>query len=202
MNQKPIALSMLTAMIAFLACNIFPVQPNTTLPPMSADDLLLDVDAFPEGWNSSPCDTNLCKQDSSGITAAERDFYLPNIPGHVYQEVFHFPDDGQAKDKFAVYMSGNFNEADVRQPFVPFTPPPEITFKSKIADEYYLACGIDVIPQCKLLSRYENYFVYFYFDLSTGEERGGLTYSQIEKVLEALEVHASNKLIIVAEGVK
>lgn len=70
---------------------------------------------------------------------------------------------------------------------MPFAAPPQITFQSKIADEYYFACGVDIISSCGMVARYHNYFVFLYFDLATKEQPGGLTYSEIEHVLEAFE---------------
>ncbi|MCS7017412.1 MAG: hypothetical protein NZM42_15015 [Gemmatales bacterium] len=81
----------------------------------------------------------------------------------------------------------DYTESEVRRPFVPFAPPAEITFESQIADEYYFACGVDVVHQCQMLARYRNYFVYFYFDVTTQQDPGGLTYAEIERVLRALE---------------
>jgi|CXWL01.1.fsa_nt_gi hypothetical protein len=174
-------------LIIAVACNTLNVQMSTPVASIPAIDFLLEANMLPAGWEASPCDTSLCRDGGGGDTAAERDFYLPNAPGHALQEVYRFSDERAASDKFKVYMEGNFNESEVRQPFVPFAPPQEITFKSQVADEYYFACGVDVIPQCKMLARYQNYFVYFYFDHATEQEPGGLTYAEIERVLEALE---------------
>jgi hypothetical protein len=54
---------------------------------------------------------------------------------------------------------------------------------------------VDVIPQCKLLARYRNYVVFFYFAHAVeGDPNGGLTYLEIEHVLETLETQVSNVL--------
>jgi hypothetical protein len=165
---------------------MFKLQPNTPVPTIPSSAFLLDVNVFPNGWAS--------ESDEKGVIVAGRDFYLPNAPGHSFQEIYRRPNDKKASEKFKVYLDGEFNVSAKYQPAVPFAPPPEIAFKSKIADEYYFACGVDQAPQCKLLARYRNYFVFFYFDLSTNESPGGLTYSEIEYVLEALEAKASNAL--------
>ena len=150
-----------------------------SLVPPRASALLLEVDVFPKRWSAF--------SDENGTIVATRSYYIPHEPGQVFQEVYRRPTAEDASEKFKEYLSGSFNESKIRQPFVPFSPPPEITFQSQIADEYYFACGVDEAPQCKMLARYRNYFVYFYFDVSIEESRGGLTYPEIVTVLEALE---------------
>jgi hypothetical protein len=163
--------------ILLTGCNLYSSQSKTPVvvsPPASA--FLLDSDVFPKGWTF--------ESDEQGVIVAGRDFYLPNASGHSFQEVFRRPSENEASKKYKVYLEGEFNKS--------FTSTPEITFKSKIADEYYFACGVDVVPSCKMLARYHNYFVYFYFDLITNKEPGGLTYSEIEHVLKALESKVSD----------
>jgi len=181
------------ALIAIIltGCNLSRLQSKTPVaasPPASA--FLLDSDVFPRGWTF--------ESDEQGVIVAGRDFYLPNAYGHSFQEVFRRPNDNEASKKYKTYLSGEFNVSGARQPAIPFVPPPEITFKSNIANEYYFACGVDVIPQCKMLARYRNYFVYLYLNLSTNTEPGGLTYSEIEHVLEALESKVSDAFNISA----
>jgi hypothetical protein len=156
-------------------------------------NLLVDISSFPEGWQDTGCTTLLCRK-SGGVTAARNRYFNPSAAGSAYEEVFRFPDEKGASKKFAVYRNGNFNPSPVRSPFVPFVPPEDITFKSKIADEYYLACGMDVISECSMLARYDNYFVYFFFAHWISENPEGLTSSEIQKVLEDLEEKVSKEL--------
>ena len=174
-------------LLVAIGCNVTSRSTSTPIASIPAMAFLLEANVFPDSWKASLCDTRLCRDGDGGNTAAERDFYLPNASGHAFQEVYRFSDERVAGDKFKVYKDANFNESRIHQPFVPFTPPPEITFESQIADESYFACGVDVVPQCKMLARYRNYFVYFYFDHVTEDEPGGLTYTEIEQILKALD---------------
>jgi hypothetical protein len=169
-----------------VGCSIFKLQPSVPVPTIPASAFLLEADVFPKKWVSF--------SDESGVMVAGRSFGIPNAPGQVFQEVYRRPNNKKASEKFEVYLEGEFNVSIKYQPAVPFAPPLEIPFKSKIADEYYFACGVNEVPQCKMLARYRNYFVFFYFDLSTKESLGGLTYSEIEHVLESLESKVSEAL--------
>ena len=166
--------------ILLAGCSIFETQPSISIASPPANAFLLEADVFPKRWVSF--------SDENGTIVAGRSFGIANEPGKAFQEVYRRPNDNEASMKYKVYLRGEFNKS--------FASTPEITFQSKIADEYYFACGVDVVPSCGMLARYHNYFVYFYFDLSTKEEPGGLTYSEIEHVLEALEAKVSNALSI------
>lgn len=172
--------------ILLAGCNLYTAQPKTSVSSTPASAFLLDASVFPTGWVSY--------SDDPGTIVAGRDFGIANVPGHSFQEVYRRPSNDDASKKYKVYLAGEFNVSGTHQPAVPFALPGEITFKSKIADEYYFACGVDVIPQCKMLARYQNYFVFLYFDVSTKKSLGGLTYPEIERVLESLEIKVSNVL--------
>jgi hypothetical protein len=163
---------------------------------VSASALLLEPISFPDGWAGSPCDTSLCRQGGGGVTAAERDFYRAEAPGHVLQEVYRFLDNQAASHKFSVYRATDFDKPEMSFHYEPLAPPPEISFRSQIADEYYFACGVEDVPLCRMVARYRNFFVYIYFDHATEKNAGGLTYSQIEHVLEALETKVAQALDI------
>jgi hypothetical protein len=147
-----------------------------------ATALLLDEKSFPPGWVTDP-------EDNNGEAYADRTFegVGSKTPGVSFEEVYVFLTEQGAKKKYTEYVNGEFNQSPVRSPFVAFKPPAEINYKSKIADEYYFVCGVDVVPRCELLLRYRNYFILFNFDHATDDYPYGLTYPQIEKVLADLE---------------
>lgn len=181
-------LQSIIALLLLASCSI--LQSSMPAESAPANALLLEPDVFPNGWTF--------ESDEMGVIVAGRDFYLPNAYGHSFQEIYQRPSNYQAHQKFKTYLEGEFNVSIEDQSSVPFTSPSEITFKSQIADEYYFACGVNEIPQCKMLARYQNYFAFFYFELATTEP-GGLTYSEIEDVLEAFEAKVSEALNISSE---
>lgn len=182
--------------IVFLLVSCAPArtQSNPSVESPAASAFLLNVDVFPEGWVLSPSSPS----DETEIYGT-RDFGNPNVAGHSFQDIFRRPNDWSASDKYKVYLEGEFNTSTEHQPSVPYTPPPEITFRSKIADEYYFACGVEMIASCKMIARYHNYFVFFFFDLDTKEQPGGLTYGEIEHVLEAFEAKVTVLFKITSE---
>jgi hypothetical protein len=171
-------------MLFLAGCGPRGTQADPPVASPSASAFLLDSTVFPEGWVG---DTSKMSE-----TLGDRDFSKPGVAGHAFQEIYRYPNDWSASQKYKVYLEGEIN---VRK----FTPPPEITFRSKIADEYYFACGVDLIPSCAMVARYHNYFVFFYFDLYTKEQPEGLTYAEIEHVLEALEARVTNLFSVPTE---
>ena len=147
--------------------------PTVAVASPSPREFLLGADVFPAGWDGPSF-----SQDEESEVMSTRSFYKPNEVGHAYQDIYRRSNDWSASDQYKTYLESDFKS---------LVPPAEIAFRSKIADEYYFACGVDLVTTCRMIARYHNYFVYFYFDLSTKEQPGGLTYAQIEHVLEAFE---------------
>lgn len=180
---------LIAVLLLTVACNTLSAPTNSPVVSIPAIDFLLEAETFPSGWIATPCDTSLCRNGGNGDTAAERFFYLPQAPGQALQEAYRFSSEKTASSKFNVYLESSLGS--LSEPFIPS----DIQSGSQVADEYYFACGFDdKIPQCQLLGRYRNYFVYFYFDLATKQDPGGLSSAEIEKVLQALETRASNLL--------
>lgn len=169
-------------------CSILPVNALATpLPNVPATALLLDMDPFPKGWAMSQCYTSHCFSD----TEALREFYLTGVPGHVNQYVFRLGSVESAQAKFKLYRETDFKKKPPPQlPSTDFLPPSEVTYRSPIADEYYLGCGVDIVPACRAIFRYRNYLVEFYFDIDSGIG-DGLKIQQVEPILRAMDEKAS-----------
>mgnify|MGYP000477655184 CR=1 FL=1 len=158
--------------------------------------LLINADTFPEGWEADPCapTDRLC---FSG-THALRTFGRVAIPGHVIQQVYRFNSIEAAQAKFQRVWEVDFRPR--QPPNMQFAPPPEITYRSPSADEYYFGCGVDRVPGCKALFRYGNYYIEFYFDLDEyrgyglDDEGDGLRLEQVEPILRAMDEHAATVL--------
>jgi hypothetical protein len=161
----------------------------TAGPPAQA--FIVSEDVYPSGWKSLPCESLLCQSDGSAYEA-----YLvskANQPGHLIQEVFRLDSIEDASAKFATYRKNDFQKKDADPESTEFSPPVELQYTSPIADEYYFACGREFGLVCRMIARYRNYFVYFYFDMDDG--RGyGLTYSDVEMILHWLDGRVSSLL--------
>jgi hypothetical protein len=195
MRYKPLFVWLLLAFLNLISgCELNSSVHEKASPTMPAAlSFLVEIDSFPNGWTSTSCNSSLCEKDG-GLSSAGQDYYLTGASGHVYEEVYRFSRNEEAAREFSIYKENSFNKSDVRSPFTAFQPPSDIKFESKIADEHYLACGVDVIPQCEFIARYKNYMIYFYFDRSTPESPGGLTSAEIENVLVSLEVKVTDVL--------
>jgi hypothetical protein len=148
---------------------------------------LLDTPAFPNGWTLNQCYSQHCFSDAEAL----REFGVVGVPGHVIQQVFKLGSAESAHAKFRTWR-----EVDFRQrvpPNVQLSPPSEITYRSPIADEYYLGCGVDKVPACEAIFRFGNYFIYFYFDIDGGKG-DGLKIQQVEPILRAMDERAATVL--------
>ncbi|MFW6182902.1 MAG: hypothetical protein ACOC8X_03825, partial [Chloroflexota bacterium] len=131
-------------------------------------------------------------------------------PGHVTQYVLYLESEFAASIKFQRYRNTDLSDRphSVRKPSTIFDRPAGISYRSPIADEQYLGCGVDVVPACRAGMRYGSYFVYFYFDLTADyysdfgidvddlsqsavsaieRDKGGLTLAGVEMVLKAMD---------------
>lgn len=171
----------------------------TPLPNVSSVDLLLDLRAFPQQWEVNPCTKS---PRCFGETDAYRAFIIAGVPGHVSQEITRFDSVEAAHAEFQAIRDKAFKRSTIpsQQPSTDFLPPPEITYRSVIANEYYLGCGIDIVPACDAIFRYRNYFVEFFFNVDAGYVDGaeikgnGLKIKEIEPILRAMDEKASSVL--------
>ena len=174
-------------------CTFWANQPARTLPIVPARDLLVGIDAFPDRWGIDPCEP-ACGQDR-GDAYAERSFGMPDVAGHVLQDVFRLDSVAAAQATFQTYREVDFRKhPPPRTPSSEFVPPPEVSYHSPLADDSYFGCGVDVVPACRAIIRYGQYVVSFYIDVNHGTADGvvitteeGLTIADIEPILRALD---------------
>jgi hypothetical protein len=159
---------------------------QATVSALPARDLLLDTQAFPTGWMAVPCASDCSRREGTAI--AVRGFIpMEYIPGQVIQNVYALKSVAAAQDKFQEWTA-----LDARQ-----TPPvPELTYRSRIADESSLGCGRDEgVPICRASMRYGNYFISFFFNVDRGEADGhGLKIDQIEPILRAFDARVATRI--------
>lgn len=155
--------------------------------------LLLEDDSFPEGWER-------IRDHPQGSLAD------PTI-NHVYRSWWGKAQ-GNGKADQAIWRATSIADSrphydelrgsqfEPSRPlasgttYVPFEPPTAIDFQSKVADEFYLACGWWDWAYCEVIARYRNYVVEMSLDLEAeyeGYSTRGLTYADIETVVEAMD---------------
>ena len=154
-------------------------EPAST-PAIPTNEWLLDDTSFPPTWSVNPCAPH-CER-TERVTQSLRSFGNIDKPGHVIQNVFYFSSEKAAEAKFQRYEERTSHLA-----------PPEITYRSPIADEQYLQCGIDEpvgIYVCRASRRYGTYFIYFFFNIDQGDGNG-LQLREVETILRAMDEQAA-----------
>jgi hypothetical protein len=74
--------------------------------------------------------------------------------------------------------------------YIEFQTPPELSFQSQVADDFYVACGWVVWAYCEVVARYKNYTIYLNLPLEAinqNQARQGLTYVEIDLVIQAVD---------------
>jgi len=190
--------------IILVGCRAISVWKPTPTPPPGwrspVSALLADDSAFPEGW------------------VREREF--PDTPdptiNHVYRSWWNKARGTSGGADQAIWRAYTIEDAQEkydelrRQPmllqsytpspwdvYVEFKPPPEIGFRSRIADESYLACGWLYGAECHVIARYRNYVTYMALNLEAeyaGHVTYGLTYPEIEAVVRAMDAKFAEAL--------
>ena len=173
-----------------VGCN--PRKGSATAPPgwrVPVSNLFIEVNAFPENWTvdfSTPKD----KQDDTTINHVGREWGGPES-GRAWQSIWRAYSISAAEELYKDLHVSQFIPKETLKPDTPFekfSPPTEITFSSRMADEYYFACGVWRFPYWEAVARYRNYVTNVHLPLKTADERnGGLTYDEMENVLRGMD---------------
>lgn len=129
----------------------------------------------------------------NGITASEAFFWRTHPPATVNQEIRAYGNIDDAINSFAD-LRGLIFRTSSQEPSTPYKPPAEITYQSPIADDFYLACGVDIFLLCRSLSRYRNYLIELFMPVISEYENTGMTYPEVEAVLRALDTKVGKQL--------
>lgn len=197
MNLRGPACFSLLMVLSTTGCNVDVPWRAGTPPPgwrSPVGGLLLDETAFPQGWQID--------------LEFPQDKTLDPTINHIAQEWWN-PDEGSAGIMQSIWRAHTVEEAmetyeELRQSpvllaeftpspgdfYVEFYPPSELRYQSPVADEFYVACGWIVWSYCEVVARYSNYVVDMRLDLEADHEgriRRGLTYSEIEFAVEAMD---------------
>ena len=194
MRAKLAFIIILTA-LTVVSCNLLPEPTPTPLPGWRSlvSDLLLEDDAFPEGWariRTMP----IASLTDPTINHVYRSWWGQSQGvGKVQQAIWRGYTISDAKEHYAELRQNQFYLVSTPPPtdfYVPFEPPDEITFRSQVADEFYLACGWRGKAFCRVIARYRNYVAEMESELETavpGHVVHGLTYAEIETAVRAMD---------------
>ncbi len=199
--RKYIILLLFVALM--LACVRLPFvkQTPTPLPGWRSPvyQLLLEDSSFPEGWKDEfPNET----EKDPTINHVYRIWGRGYLPGTVEQSIQRAYTEERAIKTYQNLQSQFTPTPSVFDDvFIPLESPEEVSFVSEVADEWKFACGWQTIPFCVLIARYRNYTTEMRLALETedilnpGELTDGLTYLEIENVLQEVDLKFSEFLI-------
>lgn len=181
----------LAALIA-VSCSLLPEPTPTPLPGWYRDarELLVPESAFPGEWR-----VHLYKEANVHPRAnhVHRELGRGNRPGIAVQDVWRSYTTGSAKAHYDELRQGEFHPSEplpAYAVFIEFEPPTEISVESRVADEFFLACGWWTVAVCKVVARYRNYVVLMRLPHEAevdGHHTDGLTYGEIETVVRAMD---------------
>jgi hypothetical protein len=195
-------------LLLLLGCNaVSPFQPTPTPLPgwrVLVSDLLIEDGIFPVGWTRIR-DWPLDSLSDVTINHVYRSWWGEAADvGKVEQSIWRAFTIADAKALYAELRQSQFGLTRTPNPAlpdeinIPYQSPAEIQYQSAVADEYYLACGWSGFPRCVALARYRNYVAEIITDWQTigpdGRQRDGLTYTEVENVIMAMDAKFSEFL--------
>ena len=171
-----------------ISCSSLSLYPTATpLPGWGSPvaELFVGTPNLPSGWRADP------NEDAADVRAnhVSRTFFdsNPNRSDKVIQDIWRAYTAAEAEEKFnelaQVLVSPGWLP---RFPSTSFGPVSEVAYQSKVADKWGVACGIDVIAECRFLALYHNYVTQVYFTLQF-EGFEGLDSTGAEELLAGVE---------------
>lgn len=155
-------------------------------PPIPSYHLLLSEGMLPTGWATDSCEPTC--DESNGTWQATRSFYYRGGSGHIIQEVRWYESEETAVEAFRDHLEVDFRKSH-RLPSSEFRTPDNLLYRSKVLNEYLVACGIDVVSICRALMQYDGYLISFYVTTDEGDASTGITIRQLDCILENWESH-------------
>lgn len=154
-------------------CYLFATPPPRDCP---IESLVLDEVPFPPGTIAGSI---LSPLPRASWESAGRTFNLRK--GGAVHDVYRYRTAGRAAQEFERANQLEFTIDSWRGPW---EVPDTLTYQSPIADQYYVACGVDgSIYMCKMIAQYEEYYVLFVAHMSSD----AMTFQDLERVLQAID---------------
>jgi hypothetical protein len=186
----------LIPLLFLTACTLlYPFYPETSFAPtppgwgLLVSQLFMDDNAMPDGW----------KREADRPKGSFTDVAINHVyrgwrnakehTGGIEQSIWRSYVDSDAKKRFASQLLNQYGPPSTPGPstkYVPFVTPKELTFQSKVADQFYVACGWYDYPKCIALARYRNYVTEVIASWKTDGE-GGMTLEEVNAVLKNMD---------------
>ena len=187
--MKKCALGCVGLIFACVALMFFHVvvysRPKTRAQPVNMYDLMIDVSAFPQGWDvefgpSHPPPGKHIRGESEGLYVQ---FDVRGFDAGAMHVVCRYKNDLQATVSFYVD-----NEFPKRESVVtPWAVPEEWSYESPVADRFKFACAelelLSRFRSCKAVAQYGEYISVFRTHVSPEY----MTLEDLERVLKAID---------------
>lgn len=145
--------------------------------------LLLDATSFPVGASAGEI---LSPMPRAARDSAGRTIYLRK--GLANHDVYRHASAVRAAQEFAHRRRVTFVTGE---DYGPWENPRDLSYRSPIANQYYLACGIDHgIYMCIMVAQYEEYYIFF----NAHMDEQTMTFSDLERALQAIDAKMANCL--------
>lgn len=155
-------------------CYVFTTPPPRACP---IESLVLDEAPFPPGAMAGRI---LSPLPRASWESAGRSINLRKGGGAIH-DVYRYKTAGRAAQEFERRKRLVFT---IDRWSGPWEVPDTLTYHSPIADQYYVACGVDGgIYMCIMIAQYEEYYVLFVAHMSPD----AMTFDALERVLRAID---------------
>lgn len=177
MRMVLVLIAVSVALWAFVTgCSTAPPSRDCTI-----TELVVDETIFPRGATAdrliSPLPGGPIPR--TAFESAGRSFHYPR--GIAVHNVYRYKSAGRAAQEFSSRRELEFQEGKYSGPW---KEPGELTYKSPIADQFYVACGIDHGDNtCIAIAQYEEYFTLLHADMPPEI----MTFQDLERVLRTVD---------------
>jgi hypothetical protein len=159
-----------------LVCLLSACTPALPARKCAAVSMLLTQADYPTGTILNDSDTSPIAgmpRESAGFTASYGDSLIYHVVGR-YKSI------DSAKSYFQVRL-GTFSTTKYEGPW---EIPAELTYSSRIAQQYRVACGkVGQEYQCRMIGQYEEYYVFFFAYITDN----GVTFDILNDLLEKID---------------
>jgi len=186
-------IGLLFACVALMfSCAVIYGQPKTRAQPVDIYDLMVDVSAFPQGWDvefgpSHPPPGKHLRGEDEGLYVQ---FDARGFDAGAMHVVCRYKNDLQATGSF--YVDNEFPKRD--SVVTPWAVPEEWSYTSPVADRFKFACAeletLRRFRNCTAVAQYDEYISIF----STNVSPEYMTLEDLERVLRAIDERMTQHL--------
>lgn len=143
----------------------------------AVESMILTKEDLPEGSIVGPLESHIAEWPyiSAGVDASYHDSSILHIVGR-------YPTTDSAKKEFEIYKQSSSRQTSTNGPW---ERPTGLSFKTRIFENYYVACSERQILgyQCRMMGQYQEYYVFFFAYITDT----GITLDSMNQLLEKID---------------